>query len=174
MATPDDIAAMARGYITAALWADCMPLEGDESGGLEGLQVRPIDREYVEALCAAFALAAGDVLDTFAALRVLHGFDRWECVGHDLRLTSGGHGTGFWDRESIIAPAGDVAAFELARDRLTDLAGSRPFSRDGGGDCYQVDDSTAHLDHWPLDPCAPPGERWEPFASSNAEQGAPS
>jgi len=26
-------------------------------------------------------------------------YDLWECLGHDLWLTSAGHGVGFWDRD---------------------------------------------------------------------------
>lgn len=177
-----DIDEMAAGYIEAALWADCEPLPApctcgteigqhaggcmygmEESGNLQHLDVSELDRQYVRELCAAFVAAAGDDLQTFATYR---SFDPSQgtishYIGHDLRLTSGGHGTGFWDRECSEWHAETQAVFNAAARHLSDLASSRPFSRTGGGDCWQVDEASATFDRWSLDPNAAPGARWE-------------
>lgn len=190
MLTTDHLHRMTAGYITAALWADCMPLcdcgeldhghlyarddvhsddcASKESGGLEFLTVHAEDYAYCFALCSAFAKAAGRDLETFAKLRSCPDGDRWGCVGHDLRLTSGGHGTGFWDRESKRPFFG----WEVLRNRLSQLAGSRPFGRSGGGDVWQDSESTATFDHYPLDQNAAPGDRWESPSLTSAQRQA--
>lgn len=175
MTYDSDIQQMADGYIEAALWADCEHMctceTGDlseaqylhaddceyrnESGGLQGLDVSDQVRAYIEALCAKFVDLAGADLIVFAELRAFEPIDGtiWEHIGHDLRLTSGGHGTGFWDRviEVTNAVEGDQERFEQAREALTALAHTKPFDRSGGGDCFQVDDSTARFEHYPID-----------------------
>jgi hypothetical protein len=185
---------MTHGYITAALWADCQPLctcggdvaermghdsdcPAEESGGLESLQVDAESWAYVRALVAAFAEAAGDDLEAFAELRELHGFDRWQCVGHDLRLTSCGHGTGFWDREptlpAVWSHGARRTAFYAARDRLSALASDdRRFSRIGGGDCWQTSEDMATLDPLAFHADPAPGERWQCPALTSAQRQA--
>lgn len=177
----DDLESIADGYVTAALLADCMPMHlpacpaadgsgacdcesAQELGGLERLEPTAESRAYVVALVAAFAEAAGDDLVTFADLRERTGLDRWASVGHDLRLSSGGHGAGFWDRrthDGVTSPD-LVDAFEAARDRLQALAyDDRRFTRIGGGDVWQLDDDTAEFDPLPFHAGAAPGDRWE-------------
>lgn len=162
---------MAQGYIAAALWADCQNMcncpfdlsdeSGDhsydcatnESGGLERLDVSAADRQRVRELCRAFASRAGDDLLTFAKMRRFNPDEGsvWEHVGHDLRLTSAGHGTGFWDRNirlDVPFHTGnpDAVAFSDAQRNLSNLAHSKPFDRSGGGDVWQVDEHTACFD----------------------------
>jgi hypothetical protein len=149
---------MAQGYIDAALWADCMPACGCEpgecdckSGGLLNLEVSDADRAYIRNLCEAFWRAAGDDLDVFLNLRRYDEADGsiWEHIGHYLRLTSGGHGTGFWDRTCTDPARKDE--FDAAARSLSNLATSKPFTRIGGGDCWQDSMHTATFDHWSLD-----------------------
>jgi hypothetical protein len=150
---------------------------------LEHLDVRAEDYFFVLHLCREFATAAGADLDTFAALRELrelHGHDRWECVGHDLRLTSAGHGTGFWDRDpgvdSLPYPSERsnerIIEFYAARNRLNALARARPFHRDGGGDVWQATPTTCEFDPWPLTADAAPGDRWECPSLTSAQRQA--
>lgn len=176
---------MTRGYITAALWSDAERLCGcapktdvcdcearKESGGLEGLEVRAEDYLYIRDLCERFAKDAGGDLDTFAELRSFDPSEGsvWSYIGHDLRLTSAGHGTGFWDRE----PAGEAAtlrnAFFGARTRLSELASTKPYDRTSGGDVWQEDEHTCHFEWCSLEWDGAPGERWEPPSLTSAQR----
>lgn len=165
-----NIKEMAQGYITAALWADCQPLcdcareeddqdhsdscTSNESGELQHLSVSDSDRSRIEALCQLFTYRAGYDLLVFAELRSFDPAEGsvWEHIGHDLRLTSGGHGTGFWDREPVgmrdpnpeLSEA--IARFMTVRGSLAIIAKSKPFDNSGGGDCWQVDENTAMFD----------------------------
>lgn len=178
------IESITDGYIAAALWADCMPACGCdhgecgcESGGLERLTPTAESYAYVRALVAAFVDAAGDDLDTFVELRERTGPDPWESVGHDLRLSSGGHGTGFWDREPDRALRERADAFVLARygaarARLHALAyDDRRFTRIGGGDVWQLDDDHAQFDPIAFHADAAPGDRWTAPAFALTEDG---
>ena len=155
-----DIDDVVQGYIEAALWADCIPAEADEdhpdhnpnweSGGQTDLDVSDDDRAYVRRLCTMFVQE--NLADCIAYIES-HGewrgpedslgntyYSAEACLGHDLRMTSGGHGVGFWDRG-----LGDLG------DRLTAACGFRTkFSCEGAGDVWQVDDTTARFDHMSL------------------------
>lgn len=170
-----DLESIADGYVEAALWADCMPACTCppetcpcESGGFNGrLEPTPESRAYVLALVTAFAEAAGDALVVFADLRAFRPEDGdvWSHIGHDMRLSSGGHGTGFWDRDpepTNFADDGDRERFAAAREALHALAyDDRRFTRIGGGDVWQRDDDTAEFDPIPFHEDAAPGDRWE-------------
>ena len=190
----EDIHDMTRGYITAALWTDAMPLcscgahdsvddcdhafpcHADESGGLEGLEVRAEDYCYVFALCSRFARSAGASLIVFADLRAFAPEEGsvWSYIGHDLRLTSGGHGTGFWDREPEPCDMreGDGTRFAEARAELSRLADTTPYSRVGGGDVWQETEDICHFDWYALEPGGEPGERWTPPTLTSAQRQA--
>lgn len=75
-------------YLMCALWSttgdDKNPL--DCTYGMEDLA--PEARQQAERECAAFAEAAGNLLDDWTP----------EQAGHDFWLTRNGHGAGFWDR----------------------------------------------------------------------------
>ena len=140
-----DLDEMVRGYATAALWADCIPLAAEtsddwESGGLEHLEFQAGDESYIRDLCAAF-LAAADPVDIgyYQNNRATTDYTVSEALGHDLRLSSGGHGTGLWDR-----------GLGAVGDRLHELATSRPFSRISGGDVWQTSDTHAQIEHYDL------------------------
>lgn len=175
--TAEQVDHMADAYIVAALWADCTPLcdcgavptavEGvpmgafaehadgcasEQSGGLERLDVDPKSRRYVWALCRYFADLYPDDLQTFASMRYFspENGTAWDFVGHDLRLTSGGHGTGFWDREAVReawASPERQDAFKAARAALTTVAQLEPFGTAGGQmHCFQTSEHEACID----------------------------
>lgn len=113
-----------RGYLTAMLWSST----DDNSEPLDATyDVADIDKESVVSareLCAEFLHNnAEDVADYVGRIEVAN---PWDQAGHDLWLTSQGHGAGFWDRG-----LGDVG------DRLTKAAkkpqyeGVYPFVLDG-------------------------------------------
>lgn len=105
-----------EGYVTAALWVDCLPAEGDpegESGGREHLTMRDDARESLAEDCRAFIAHNLADLEEYAERRAIDPSQGsvWEYAGHDFWLTRNGHGAGFWDRG-----LGDLG------DRLTEAA----------------------------------------------------
>lgn len=102
MATPEQLAVMAEHYLIAAIWAECP----------EGTHPRATRQARDKALqvCEAFAAAAGPLLEE-AATRDGYGahpdcgntHPAYAAAGHDLWLTSKGHGVGFWDRDPLEA-----------------------------------------------------------------------
>lgn len=115
MSTPTDtpdVDAIAAAVVTAALWADGVPLgmgEDGETGGLQHLSVPDEDRAIVAGYVRAF-LAAADPADIAAfAEDTEHsrgGDDVWGELGQTLYLDATGHGAGFWDGRMRTA-AGD-------------------------------------------------------------------
>lgn len=105
MATIEQLQVMARHFIIAALWAECP----------EGTNPRATKQASAQALtiCTQFAESAGSLLDD-AANRPGYGshpdcgtlHHGYAAAGHDLWLTSQGHGVGFWDRDEL--DAGDL------------------------------------------------------------------
>lgn len=149
----------------------------DESGGLRDLRVDAETWSYVRALVGTFAEQAGDDLRVFVAYAgdaddpSVEG--RSSLAGHCLRLNSGGHGVGFWDREPAYSyPDPRLDEFLHARAVLSDLASRRPFDRTGGGDVWQADGERAEFDTWSLDADAAPGARWECPALTSAQRQA--
>lgn len=104
MPTPEQIAVMAKHYVIAAIWAECP----------EGTRPRATAAAHAHALkvCTAFAELAGPLLEE-AATRDGYGshpdcgtvHPAYAAAGHDLWLTSHGHGVGFWDRDPLDADA---------------------------------------------------------------------
>lgn len=100
MATHAQLEVMARHFIIAALWAECP----------EGTNPRATKQAQRDALviCTQFAESAGTLLDD-AANRPGYGAHPdcgtlhagYAAAGHDLWLTSQGHGAGFWDRDAL-------------------------------------------------------------------------
>lgn len=138
--TAIDIETIAAAYIEAALWADCTPACDCEpgwcdceSGDLRHLDVHDDSRAYILRLVTLFVEQHTD--DCLAYVEQLGD----EQLGHDLRLSSGGHGCGLGDRS-----AGAVG------ERLHAASQQRPYCRVDGGDLWQVDDETATFDHRPL------------------------
>ena len=102
MATIEQLEVMARHFIIAALWADSP----------ENTHPRATKQARAQALtiCTQFAESAGSLLDD-AANRPGYGshpdcgtlHPGYAAAGHDLWLTSRGHGVGFWDRAELDA-----------------------------------------------------------------------
>lgn len=116
--TKQQTAEVIRGFITAALWAST-----DDQG-------EPLDDNYTaDSLTASARLSIeSDVtewvqanaadLQQYATERTAQGIDEkdgtvYAHAGHDLFLTSAGHGAGFWDRG--LGELGDRLT-EAARD----------------------------------------------------------
>lgn len=131
MPNVQEMAEMVAGYVDAALWADCMHLddEWEESGGLGHLSLSANDYRAAGQHCRAFYDANRAACDTYLDT-VVCGHGAWEMLGHDLRMTEGGHGTGFWDREGV---PDDIGA------ALSATVGHPP-------ECWQVDEHTATFD----------------------------
>ena len=99
-----DVDTMAKHYLIAALWADCP----------EGTHPRPTKqaKEQARETCAKFI----GLIDSLIP-EILDCPDYWshpDCggkpeaaIGHDLYLTSAGHGAGFWDRRALPDELGD-------------------------------------------------------------------
>jgi hypothetical protein len=94
-----NIETMAKHYLIAAMWADCP----------EGTNPRITKQAEKQALetCAKFSgMICSDLWP-----KILENPDYWahpDCggkpeaaIGHDLYLTSAGHGVGFWARDSL-------------------------------------------------------------------------
>jgi hypothetical protein len=110
MATPGQIQTVAKHFVIAAIWADCE----------EGTNPRANNKTHRIAfdICKAFIDANNDLFNE-AMARADEGYGAHPdagsaeaAFGHDLWLTSQGHGTGFWDRDEL--DAGDLGR------RLTD------------------------------------------------------
>lgn len=122
-----DREAFIDGYVEAALWADGMPVTGEELGGLEHLDIRPEARDYMAADCQTFIDANRDDLIAYCQYRPTSApYDESQgppesYAGHDFWLTRGGHGAGFWDRG--LGELGD----RLAKAAQAYNEGPRPY-----------------------------------------------
>lgn len=138
------LGAFLKGYIEAALWADCMPFtdgmsdedrDRAETGGGENLIPRPgaEDKMARESQMLDFIDGSENDLQTYVDILVNErGLDRaeaWEYAGHDFWLTRVGHGAGFWDR----------GMGELG-DRLTDAC--KPYGSADDHTPYDCGDGT--------------------------------
>lgn len=111
------ITKIVEGYITACLWSS---VDQDD----EGLEIfydefEPSSQLKGEArhLCGLFYDANESDCNLFAEQYTPSGeYDIWECLGHDLWLTSAGHGVGFWDR-----------GLDELGERLTQACHIRPY-----------------------------------------------
>lgn len=133
------------GYCETALWADAVPAISDpdhpahipswESGGMNDTHeidqpgedaITPLIESWVAenlALLEQYSDELSDMGKRFDA------YSPGELAGHDLRLTAGGHGAGFWDRglsdalsDALTESAkafGDICCFEVDVDRCT-------------------------------------------------------
>lgn len=88
------------GYIDAMLWStagEIHPKTGEELSNLMEFETSLQLKDEAWNICLNFydknkqdCLLFVDQHDS--------DLDLWECLGHDLWLTSAGHGVGFWDR----------------------------------------------------------------------------
>jgi hypothetical protein len=107
--TPDDIDAIAAGYLECAEWLLDDQSPRDE-GGIDRSKIRGWSRRAIKEAkqdCRDFAKANKADIAIYCELTG-RGLGS---VGHDLWLTRNGHGAGFWDRGS-----------DPVFDRLTDAA----------------------------------------------------
>ena len=96
----DRIDRMTRGYIAAALGSSggTTP-EGEELESLEGYEFSDESKSKAWGICAAFYDRYTTDVNAYAGTyKPGNGADPYEHAGHDLWLTSCGHGVGFWDR----------------------------------------------------------------------------
>jgi hypothetical protein len=100
MATPGQLEVMARHYLIACIWADAP----------EGTKPRATVSAFRKAMerCRTFAELAGPLLERAASIRAYGSHPDcggvhpgYAAAGHDLYLTSAGHGVGFWDRDCL-------------------------------------------------------------------------
>lgn len=114
-----------HGFLVCMLWAESGDPESPlgEIAGLEDLA--PQTRTAAREICEDFAHYCARVRIRLDRVRGMGP----ESIGHDLWLTSQGHGTGFWDR-----------GLGALGDKLTVAA--KTFS---GGDAYRGDDGLVYL-----------------------------
>ena len=89
------------GYIVAMLWSSCEthPTSGDDLESLEDFEPSQELKEKALEICTEFYNKnESDCILFSEQYQPSQNFDVWECLGHDLWLTSAGHGVGFWDR----------------------------------------------------------------------------
>jgi len=106
------------GYITACLWSSVD--QDDEGNETFYDEFDPSSQLKGEAnyLCALFYDANEADCNLFAEqYQPSQDHNVWECLGHDLWLTSAGHGVGFWDR----------GLGELG-ERLTEACQQKPYA----------------------------------------------
>jgi hypothetical protein len=139
-----DVADVIKGYCVAALWADAIPLMADqdhpehddywESGGMnDSHAINSAGMAAISPLIKSWCESNADLLQRYEDEMTdrLAGAD-WsvgEQAGHDLRLTAGGHGTGFWDRglpddlgqslSDLAQSFGDIECWEVDAEHCT-------------------------------------------------------
>lgn len=99
-----DAQIVAKHYVIAAIWADCEEGTNPRAPASTVARARWLAWEFLEIVGpAAIELAKRAHDDRGYGSHPDCGTDRpWlAAMGHDLWLTAGGHGTGFWDREEL-------------------------------------------------------------------------
>lgn len=124
------------GYLECAQWAED-PDEGPEWAEAEWGYGQ---RSKARMIAMAFLYAArepGNGLDIWA--------DEfgWERIGHDLWLTTRGHGAGFWDRHYEV-DRDRRDEFLVIGDNLTEICKSPDFDSVGAG-AYLGDDGKLYI-----------------------------
>lgn len=108
--------AIADGYIDAMLWLIEKP-EGDGEDG-HALEFWEATRDAIAPETLAKMIADCEAFKTAAAFDILRAVAAGmtpKRIGHDLFLTSQGHGSGFWDREELEADGLGERLSEAAR-----------------------------------------------------------
>lgn len=141
---PFDVDSFVKGYAACALWADCIPLDPDavDVGGMLHLSYTGRTLQQLRAFLEPWIAANAEDLAAYVhecRTGGREGFndadgppEAW--AGHDLRLTSGGHGAGFWDR----------GLGELG-ERLSDAARALPCPEVFEAEGYDVPTATFDL-----------------------------
>jgi len=104
------------GYKTAASWSSLHDPEGDGSEFIDGTGATWSKAADAEARRICRQFCQENTTDLLEALSRGRPADH---LGHDLWLTSAGHGAGFWDRQEL--DAGDLG------QRLTEACESKPY-----------------------------------------------
>ena len=100
MASDEQIDIVAKHYIIAALWADCVEETHPQVPKKEAAAAREVCRKFIEQCEAAgglFTQAMACFDDGYGKHPDAGSAEA--AFGHDLWLTSQGHGVGFWDRK---------------------------------------------------------------------------
>lgn len=110
--TLDQCAIVAQHYLIAAVWADC------EEGTSPRIPVKTMQRAFAEVVSfiaecpTAFKAAMARADDGYGWHPDCGGGGTRAvpeaAFGHDLWLTLGGHGTGFWDRKELGKTLGET------------------------------------------------------------------
>ena len=129
-----DLETMVNAFLSCALWSSSNCNEEIDEEFMDGIySTEDIDQQsldMVNKVCAEFVskITPNDLaeyLETFDYSGLCNNYTN---LGHDLWLTSQGHGAGFWDRDLN----------ELG-DRLTELAELYTFEIYGDGQEFTVD-----------------------------------
>lgn len=97
------------GYLQAMLWStgDIHPETGEQLESLEEFDLAPETEATATQICLNFYLQNIEDCRLFSEqYEPPYGENVWDCLGHDLWLTSAGHGVGFWDRD--LDELGDI------------------------------------------------------------------
>jgi len=88
-----------KGYIDAMLWSsvDSHPFTGEDLESLEDFETSSQLNGEAFNICLNFYDDNEQDCLLFVE-QYQSNYDLWECLGHNLWLTSAGHGVGFWDR----------------------------------------------------------------------------
>lgn len=126
MMTNEQILEVTQGYIAAMLWSTG---DGEENESYEGFELSDEANTKAYQICFKFVFENLKDCQLFIEqYQPKYGCNVYECLGHDLWLTSAGHGVGFWDRD-----LGELG------DRLTEA--SQKFAIE----CYLGDDNLIYL-----------------------------
>lgn len=134
-----------HGLITCAVWAECSEYNEDEEGYEEGDILNCMDADnfappalaFLRNYCLEFARKFAGFCENIDQFRV-RDYDPnqgtlLEYAGHDLWLTSRGHGAGFWDGDweksigdQMTEWCGDLEIY-LGDDRLIYVSGEENY-----------------------------------------------
>lgn len=131
-----------RGYIEAMLWSSTDDNEEplDRNYGPE--DIAPETRKHIREVCERFYAMVKDIDYLSVHPGKTGEYTEEEMLGHDLWLTSRGHGTGFWDSDRWAIDGEDIegednplcqACYKAHnQDRIRQGLGSPPYIGDDG------------------------------------------
>ncbi len=96
MFTSEQLIEVTYGYIVAMLWSTG---DGEEHESYEDFELSEPANDKAYHICTQFV--NNNFMDCqlfIEQYQPKQGHNVYECLGHDLWLTSAGHGVGFWDR----------------------------------------------------------------------------
>jgi len=122
---PEFIQSMVHGFLVCMLWAESGDPESPLGASADMTELAPQTRTAAHEMCESFAHYCKAQRINLQTVRGMGP----ESIGHDLWLTSQGHGAGFWDR-----------GLGAIGQRLTDAA-----KIIGSHDAYKGDDGLIYL-----------------------------